>query len=62
VQFLYLWLEPQGKVSYSYSDLVELVRLRSYSVMKAIERLEELNFLKVYEKPTPHSRGTFKII
>ncbi len=62
VQFLYLWLEPQGKVSYSYSDLVELVRLRSYSVMKAVERLEELNVLKVYEKPTPHSRGTFKII
>jgi DNA-binding MarR family transcriptional regulator len=62
VQFLYLWLLPQGKVSYSYSDLIELVRIRSYSVMKALERLEELNLLKMYEKPTPHTRGTFKII
>lgn len=62
VQFLYLWLEPQGKVSYSYSDLVELVRLRSHSVMKALERLEDLKLLKVYEKPTPHTKGTFKII
>jgi hypothetical protein len=49
-------------VSYSYSELVELVRIRSYSVMKALERLEELKLLKMYEKPTPHSRGTFKII
>jgi Mn-dependent DtxR family transcriptional regulator len=62
VQFLYLWLQPQGKVSYSYSDLVELVRIRSYSVMKSLERLEELKLLKMYEKPTPHTRGTFKII
>lgn len=62
VQFLYMWLQPQGKVSYSYSDLVELVRLRSYSVMKALERLENLKLLKMYEKPTPHTRGTFKIL
>lgn len=62
VQFIYIWLKSQGKVSYSYSDIVELVRLRSYSVMKALERLEELNLLKVYEKPTPHTKGTFKAV
>jgi DNA-binding MarR family transcriptional regulator len=62
VQFLYMWLKLQGKVSYSYSDIVELVRLRSYSVMKALERLEELKLLNVYQKPTPHSKGTFKVV
>lgn len=62
VQFIYMWLKPQGKVSYSYSDIVELVRLRSYSVMKALERLEELGLLNVSEKPTPHSKGTFKVV
>jgi Mn-dependent DtxR family transcriptional regulator len=62
VQFLYLWLEPQGKVSYSYSDIVELVRLRTFSVIKAFLRLEELDFLKVYKKPTPRTKGTFKIV
>lgn len=62
VQFIYMWLKPQGKVSYSYSDIVELVRLRSYSVMKALERLEELGLLVIYEKPTAHGKGTFKTV
>jgi DNA-binding MarR family transcriptional regulator len=62
VQFIYMWLKPQGKVAYSYSDIVELVRLRSYSVMKALERLEKLGLLTIYEKPTAHSKGTFKAV
>lgn len=62
VQFIYMWLKPQGKVSYSYSDIVELVRLRSYSVMKALERLEDLGLLTIYEKPTAHGKGTFKAV
>jgi DNA-binding MarR family transcriptional regulator len=62
VQFIYMWLKPQGKVSYSYSDIVELARLRTYSVMKALERLEGLGLLIMYEKPTAHSKGTFKAV
>ena len=62
VQLLYMWLKPQGKVSYSYSDIVELVRIRSYSVMKALGRLEELGLLEMSQKPSPHSQGTFKIV
>jgi DNA-binding MarR family transcriptional regulator len=62
VQFLYLWLRLQGEVSYSYSEMVDLVRIRSHSLMLAVKRLEELGFLKVYERPTPHRRGRFKAL
>ena len=62
VQLLYMWLRPQGEVTYSYSDIVELVRIRSYSVMKALGRLEELGLLEMKQKPSPHSKGTFKIV
>lgn len=62
VQFLYMWLKPQGKVSYSYSELVELIRIRSNSLMVAVKRLEELGLLEVYKKPTPHRKGTMKAI
>jgi DNA-binding MarR family transcriptional regulator len=62
VQFLYMWLKPQGEVSYSYSEMVDLVRIRSHSLMVAVKRLEELGFLEVYEKPTPHRRGRFKAV
>ena len=61
VQLLYMWLKPQGDVQYSYSDMVELVRIRSYSVMKAVQRLEELGLLEVSEKPSPHSKGRLRI-
>ena len=62
VQLLYMWLKPQGDVQYSYSDMVELVRIHSYSVMKAVQRLEALGMLEVSEKPSPHSKGRFRII
>jgi DNA-binding MarR family transcriptional regulator len=62
VQFLYLWLKPQGKVSYSYSELVELIRIRSNSLMLAVKRLEELGLLEVYKKPTPHRKGMIKVL
>jgi DNA-binding MarR family transcriptional regulator len=62
VQFLYMWLKPQGKVSYSYSEMVDLVRIRSHSLMVAVKRLEELGFLEIYEKPTPHRKGQFKVV
>jgi Mn-dependent DtxR family transcriptional regulator len=62
VQFLYMWLKPQGEVEYSYSEMVDLVRIRSQSIMIATKRLEELGFLKVYTKPTPHRKGRFKAL
>jgi predicted transcriptional regulator len=62
VQFLYMWLKPQGEVTYSYSEIVDLVRLRSHSVMVALKRLEDLGLLKMYEKPTPHRKGRFKVV
>jgi DNA-binding MarR family transcriptional regulator len=62
VQFLYMWLKPQGEVSYSYSEMVDLVRIRSHSLMIAVKRLEELGFLKVSKHPTPHRKGRFKAI
>lgn len=62
VQFLYMWLKPQREVRYSYSEMVDLVRIRSHSLMLAVKRLEELEFLKVYEKPTPHRKGRFKAV
>ena len=62
VQLLYMWLKPQGEVTYSYSDIVELVRIRSHSVMKALGRLEGLGMLSVSERPTPHGKGRFKIL
>jgi DNA-binding MarR family transcriptional regulator len=62
VQLLYMWLKPQGTVSYSHSDIVDHVQIRSYSVMIALNRLEELGLLKVYEKATPHKKGKFKAL
>jgi DNA-binding MarR family transcriptional regulator len=62
VQFLYMWLKPQGKVSYSYSEMVDLVRIRSHSLMVAVKRLEELGFLEIYEKTTPHRKVQFKVV
>jgi DNA-binding MarR family transcriptional regulator len=62
VQFLYVWLKPQGEVRYSYSEMVDLVRIRSNSLMIAVKRLEELGLLEVYEKPTPHRKGRFKAV
>jgi DNA-binding MarR family transcriptional regulator len=62
VQLLYMWLKPQGTVSYSHSDIVEHVQIRSYSVMVALNRLEDLGLLKVYEKATPHKKGRFKAL
>jgi DNA-binding MarR family transcriptional regulator len=62
VQFLYMWLKPQGEVCYSYSEMVDLVRIRSHSLMVAVKRLEELGFLEVYEKPTPHRKGRFRAV
>jgi DNA-binding MarR family transcriptional regulator len=62
VQLLYMWLKPQGTVSYSHSDIVEHVQIRSYSVMMALNRLEDLGFLKVFEKATPHKKGKFKAL
>ncbi len=62
VQFLYMWLTPQGEVNYSYSEMVDLVRIRSHSLMIAVKRLEDLGFLKIYEKPTPHRKGRFRAI
>jgi DNA-binding MarR family transcriptional regulator len=62
VQLLYMWLRPQGTVSYSHSDIVDFVQIRSYSVMVALNRLEDLGLLKVYEKATPHKKGKFKAL
>jgi DNA-binding MarR family transcriptional regulator len=62
VQLLYMWLKPQGTVSYSHSDIVDHVQIRSYSVMMALNRLEDLGLLKVYEKATPHKKGKFKAL
>jgi predicted transcriptional regulator len=62
VQFLYLWLRLQGEVSYSYSEMVDLVRIHSHSLMLAVKRLENLGLLEVYKKPTPHRRGRFKAL
>jgi DNA-binding MarR family transcriptional regulator len=62
VQFLYMWLKPQGEVNYSYSEIVDLVRIRSHSVTIALKRLEELGLLRMYEKPTPHRKGRFKAV
>jgi DNA-binding MarR family transcriptional regulator len=62
VQLLYMWLKPQGTVSYSHSDIVDFVQIRSYSVMVALNRLEDLGLLKVYEKATPHKKGKFKVL
>jgi predicted transcriptional regulator len=62
VQFLYLWLRLQGEVSYSYSEMVDLVRIRSHSLMLAVKRLEDLGLLEVYERPTPHRKGRFKAL
>ncbi len=62
VQFLYMWLTPQGEVNYSYSEMVDLVRIRSHSLMIAVKRLEDLGFLKIYEKPTPHRKGRFRAL
>jgi DNA-binding MarR family transcriptional regulator len=62
VQLLYMWLKPQGTVTYSHGNIVDLLQIRSYSVMVALNRLEELNLLKVYEKATPHKKGKFKAL
>jgi DNA-binding MarR family transcriptional regulator len=62
VQLLYMWLKPQGTVTYSHSDIVDHVQIRSYSVMMALKRLEDLGLLKVFEKATPHKKGKFKAL
>jgi DNA-binding MarR family transcriptional regulator len=62
VQLLYMWLKPQGTVTYSHSDIVDLLQIRSYSVMVALNRLEDLGLLKVFEKATPHKKGKFKAL
>ncbi len=62
VQLLYMWLKPQGTVTYSHGDIVDLLQIRSYSVMVALNRLEDLGLLKVFEKATPHKKGKFKAL
>jgi DNA-binding MarR family transcriptional regulator len=62
VQLLYMWLKPQGTVMYSHSDIIDLLQIRSYSVMVALNRLEDLGLLKVFEKATPHKKGKFKAL
>ena len=41
-KMLYLWLEPQGKVSYSMREMMEELKMATQSMQDAVDKLKEI--------------------
>ena len=62
VKLMYLWLLPQGEVSYSLSELEQHLGLARKPVMNALAKLRELGFLKDLDEPEQRKKGRYKAI
>ena len=59
---VFLWLEPQGEVSYSVRDITELLGVAQHSAQTALTRLRELGLLVDLEPARGRAAGRFRVM
>lgn len=62
VKALYVWLLPQGHVSYTYRDMVAELQMSHRAVTEAYIYLRECGLLVELEEKTTRNSGVFYVI
>jgi hypothetical protein len=62
VKLLYLWLSPQGEVSYSNRAIAEALGVYHHQVNRAIRRLRALRLIEDVGQPQERVRSSFKAV
>ena len=57
---VFLWLEPQGEVSYSVRDITELLGVAQHSAQTALAKLRELRLLVDLEPARGNAPGRYR--
>lgn len=60
-KLLFVWLKPQGTVSYTVRELAELLGVATQSVQTALTRLRELGLLRDLEAASGSAPGRYKV-
>ena len=60
-KLLYVWLGPQGEVSYTVRELAELLSLSTGSVQTALTRLRELGLIEDVKLARGSASGRYRI-
>lgn len=60
VKLVWLWLAPQGAVSYSVRQLARSLGIDASNVHAALARLRELGLIEDLDGPKPRRKGRYR--
>lgn len=60
-KLIWLYLRPQGEVTYSRRHLTELLGMPLSSVQIAFNRLDELGLLEYHSEPRPRTKRHYSV-